>query len=251
MALLTLLPADVAPSTAVREIAELGNIDVYQRAGVLVFVAAQRFPGHPVDTRKPIDPTAHQHRMHRRGRHPQATGDLDRAEPMPPAQPHDLLGGPGRATMRPAAAVMHPGLTFGAAAISPLPGSPGRGQNIFAAWAGRGPAQQTSRASRNAACAGAVVGNRCAGAAAALAVNEPPAAVRDVVHLEPARSIDNHSWDIAAANHPYTNRDTAYRVTHQVARPATISTSSRAIQHPMPPFYVNSNEIAQGNPPDT
>jgi hypothetical protein len=64
----TLLPADVTPAAAVGDVAEFLHIDVQQRAGMVVFVAADRFTGAPVDMRQPVDPAADQHRMHGRGR---------------------------------------------------------------------------------------------------------------------------------------------------------------------------------------
>ena len=74
-----LLAADVAPAAAVGDVAELGDVDVDQRAGMVVLVAAQRFAGDPVDVREPVDPAADQHGVHGRGRHPEPAGDLDRA----------------------------------------------------------------------------------------------------------------------------------------------------------------------------
>ncbi|OLM08679.1 hypothetical protein Ae505Ps2_6066 [Pseudonocardia sp. Ae505_Ps2] len=56
-----------------------------QRAGMGVLVAAQRFAGDPVDVGEPVDPAAHQDRVHGRGGHTEPPGDLDRAQPVPPA----------------------------------------------------------------------------------------------------------------------------------------------------------------------
>ena len=43
------------------------EIDMQQRARVIVFVAADRLTGDPVDTGQPVDPAADQHRVHGRG----------------------------------------------------------------------------------------------------------------------------------------------------------------------------------------
>ena len=45
-----LVPADVAPPAAVGDVAEFGHIDVDQRAGMVMLVAADGFAGDPVDT---------------------------------------------------------------------------------------------------------------------------------------------------------------------------------------------------------
>ncbi len=99
-----------------------------QVARVLVFVAADRFPGGPVEVGQPVDPAADQHRVHRGGRQPQAVGDGHRAQPLLPPQVHDLAHhwrrGAPRAAMRPAGPVGHAGLTGAAVALGP---SVGRG----------------------------------------------------------------------------------------------------------------------------
>src|SRR5690606_35924381 len=88
--LLALLAADVAPTPAVGDLAELLHIDVDQIAWSIVFVTANRFAGGPVDMGEPVDPTADQNSVHGRGRHAEALSDLDWSEPLLPAQMHDL-----------------------------------------------------------------------------------------------------------------------------------------------------------------
>jgi hypothetical protein len=72
--------ADEAVTAAIGDVAELGDIDVDQRAGIGVFVAAQGFAGDPVDVGESVDPAAHQDRVHGRGGQAEAAGDLNRAE---------------------------------------------------------------------------------------------------------------------------------------------------------------------------
>ena len=59
---------DVAPPAAIRDVAELGDVDVDQRTRVGVLVAAQWFTGDPVDSTQTVDPAADQHGVHGRGR---------------------------------------------------------------------------------------------------------------------------------------------------------------------------------------
>jgi hypothetical protein len=72
------LPAtDEAVAAAVGDIAELGHVDVEQRSGMVVLVAADRLPGDPVDPRQPVQPAAHQHGMDRGGGQAEPAADLD------------------------------------------------------------------------------------------------------------------------------------------------------------------------------
>jgi hypothetical protein len=102
---------DVAPAAAVGDVAQLLDVHVDQRAGLVVFVAADRFTGAPVEVGQPVQPAADQHGVHRRGRQAQLVTYLDRPEPLPPAQPHDPLHhrprGPRRAPQRAAGPVLH------------------------------------------------------------------------------------------------------------------------------------------------
>jgi hypothetical protein len=95
-----LLLADVAPATAVGDLAELLHIHVQQVPGMVVLVATDRLAGGPVHMGEPVEPAADQHRVHRRGRQAQPVGDLDRAEPLLPPQVHDLPDGRGRGPVR-------------------------------------------------------------------------------------------------------------------------------------------------------
>jgi len=49
---------------------------------VCVFIAADRLCGDAVDVGKPVEPTAHQHRVHGRGGNAEPVTDLDRTEPL-------------------------------------------------------------------------------------------------------------------------------------------------------------------------
>ena len=69
--LVALLAADVAPAAAVGDVAELLDVDVEHRAGVVVLVAADRLAGDPVDVGEPVDPAPDQHRVHGRGGQPE------------------------------------------------------------------------------------------------------------------------------------------------------------------------------------
>jgi hypothetical protein len=119
-----LLSAHEAPATTIGNVAELGDIDMDQRAGMVVFVAAQRLTGHPIDMTEPADPAAHEHGMHRRGRQAELAGDLHRAETVPRPQLHDLpndgLRGLGRAGLRSRAAIGHPGRSLVSVPTGPL-----------------------------------------------------------------------------------------------------------------------------------
>jgi hypothetical protein len=75
---------------AVGDIAELGDIDMDQRAGMSMLITTQRLAGDTVDMGQPVDPAPGQHRVHRRARHIEPTSDLNRTEPATPPQAHDL-----------------------------------------------------------------------------------------------------------------------------------------------------------------
>jgi hypothetical protein len=138
-----LLFADVAPAATVGDVAELGDIDVDQRSGMIVFVAAQWFAGDPVDPGEAVDPAAHQDRVHGRGGQAEPAADLDWAQPLAPPQPHDLAHRRGRgavrAVVRAAAAVGHPGHALGAVAVGPFAGGFG-GDHEHLRCFGAGPA---------------------------------------------------------------------------------------------------------------
>ena len=68
-------------TAAVGDVAELGDVDVDQRPGMVMFVAADRLPGDPVDPGQPVGPAADQDRMDGGGRQAEPAADLDRAEP--------------------------------------------------------------------------------------------------------------------------------------------------------------------------
>ena len=63
--LLPLTAADVAPTTPVGDVPELLHIDVDERPGVVVLVAADRFAGGAVDVGEPVQTGARQDAMHR------------------------------------------------------------------------------------------------------------------------------------------------------------------------------------------
>ena len=89
-----------------------------------MLVAADRLAGGPVDVGQPVDSTPDQDRVHRRGRHGEPVADLDRPEPLLPAQVHDLAGHRRRSAVRLAVrrggTVDHPGRAFGGVAVGPL-----------------------------------------------------------------------------------------------------------------------------------
>ena len=60
------------------------------RPGIPVLVAADRLPRGSVDMGQPVDPAPHQHRVHRGWSQTHPVGDLDRSQPLLPAQMHDL-----------------------------------------------------------------------------------------------------------------------------------------------------------------
>ena len=109
--LVALLPADEPPPTAVGDLAELLHVHVQHRPRMGVLVAADRLTAHSVQMRQPVQPAPHQHRMHRRRRHPGSAADRYRAEALLPPQVHDLAqhlaGGPVRLGPRPRRTVDH------------------------------------------------------------------------------------------------------------------------------------------------
>ena len=127
---LALLPAQKPVSAAVRNVGELGDVDVDHRAGVRVLIATQRLAGDPVDVGEPVDPASDQHRVHCRGCDSEQATDLDRAQSTSPTQPQDLAGqlrrGPVRTSAWSTGAVTHPGRPFGAEPGCPFAGSHGR-----------------------------------------------------------------------------------------------------------------------------
>jgi hypothetical protein len=108
-----------------------------------MLVAAQRLASSPVEGGHAADPAADQDRVDGRGRHPEPPGDLDRAQPVTPAQrrdpAHHHLRGPGGAATGPGAAVGHPGR-----ALVPVAGRPlardGRADQEHPRRLGGGPA---------------------------------------------------------------------------------------------------------------
>jgi len=122
--------ADEAMPATVGDAAEFGDVDVDQRARVVVLVAADRFTGDSIDMGEPVDPAAPQNGVHRRGCDACLAGDLRGPKPMTPPQPHDLLNHGrrrlGRAGPRPRAAIGHTRDTLGVVAIGPLGGRPCR-----------------------------------------------------------------------------------------------------------------------------
>jgi len=79
--------SDVAPTTAVGDVAQLLHIHVQQLTGVRVFVAAYRLTGDPVYVCQPVDPTPAQHLVGSGWGNFDPIGDRDRAQA--------LLPGPG------------------------------------------------------------------------------------------------------------------------------------------------------------
>ena len=69
-----------APATAGRDPPQFLDVDVDQVARLFVLVATDHAPRGPIHPAQPIQLPAHQHAMHRRGRHLQADGDADWAE---------------------------------------------------------------------------------------------------------------------------------------------------------------------------
>jgi hypothetical protein len=121
--LVALPAAGVAPPAAVGDVAQLLDVDVQQRAGGVVLVAADRLTAGAVDVGEPVDPAAAQDRVHRGGRQTEPIGDGHRPQPLFPPQvhdpAHDRLWGAPRAVVRPAGPIGHAGLPGGAVAVGP------------------------------------------------------------------------------------------------------------------------------------
>ena len=107
----TLPASDVAPPAAVGDVAQLLDVHVQHRPGVVVLVAAHRFTGGPVHMGQPVQPAPDQHPVDRGGCDPHVRGELDRAQAFAQPQRHDPLRGRrgrlGRHRVRPARAVGH------------------------------------------------------------------------------------------------------------------------------------------------
>ena len=57
---------------------------------MVMLVSPEGFSGDPVDATESVDPAAHQNRMDGRGCQPELATNLNWAESLTPAQPHDL-----------------------------------------------------------------------------------------------------------------------------------------------------------------
>lgn len=95
---IALLSSNEPVTAPIRDIAELGHVNVDQRAWMVVLVATQWLASDSVDPGEPIDPTPHQDRVHGRCRHPELAGNLNRTEAVTPPQPHDQTHQDGLAT---------------------------------------------------------------------------------------------------------------------------------------------------------
>ena len=78
----SLLPAQIPPAATIGDVAELGEIDMDHRAGVIVLVAPDGLDGDAVDLREPVGADADKDRMDRRGRQAKPAGNLDRPQAM-------------------------------------------------------------------------------------------------------------------------------------------------------------------------
>ncbi len=84
-------PAQHPVPAAVGDSGELLHVHVHQLPGCAAFVAADRLAGGPVAAVQAGQPPAHQHPVHRGGRHADPGGDPDRADLVRPPQHHDPL----------------------------------------------------------------------------------------------------------------------------------------------------------------
>ena len=71
----TLGAAHESPTTSGGDVAQLFDVHVQQRPGLIMLVAANLFAGTDVNVRQPIQSTPHQHSVHRGGRYRQARSD--------------------------------------------------------------------------------------------------------------------------------------------------------------------------------
>jgi hypothetical protein len=79
--------AERAPAAAIRNVAQLLDVDMHKFAGL---AAANWFAGCAIDVPEPVDPAADQNPMHGGGREPDPIGDRDRTEALLPTLMHDL-----------------------------------------------------------------------------------------------------------------------------------------------------------------
>lgn len=122
----TLLSPDEPVPTTIRDTTERGDIDMEQRSGMIMFVAADRFCGDPVDAAESVDPAAHEHGVHGRGRDAELADDLCRSEPSTPSDLHDPFHRRRRCSGRhrpgSAGSIRHPRGTLGPESSCPQRG---------------------------------------------------------------------------------------------------------------------------------
>jgi hypothetical protein len=115
--------AQEAMAAAVRDVAQLLDVDVDQCARDRVLVAADRLSGGAVAPGEPVEPAAEQDAVHGRGRQADLGGNVDRAQAVTQPQPDDLADQPwgraGGAVPGPAGTVGHASWSVGLVAKDP------------------------------------------------------------------------------------------------------------------------------------
>jgi len=119
-----LLSTEELVPSAVRDVAELRDVDMDQGSRLVVLVASDRFTGDPINAAEPVDPATHEDGMNRRRRDAELTADLDRPQPTTPPRLHDPFHHRGRRLRRhrvwPTGTIKHPRGPFGPKPRRPL-----------------------------------------------------------------------------------------------------------------------------------
>lgn len=98
---ITLLAADKPPTAAaVGGVSQLLDVDMDERARVIMLVSADRFPGRPIDMAQPVQPGRGQDPVDCRGRDASSGGELDRPLAQPQPQRHHPRSDPVRGFVR-------------------------------------------------------------------------------------------------------------------------------------------------------
>lgn len=106
---ITLPAADKPPTAAVGDVSQLLDVDMDERARVIMLVSADRFPGRPINMAQ--QPGRGQDPVDCRGRDASSGGELDRLLAQPQPQRHhpcsDPVRGLVRAMARPRGTIRH------------------------------------------------------------------------------------------------------------------------------------------------
>ena len=81
-------PADEAPSTAVGDVSELGDVDMDEVTRLRVFIAAHRLAGGPIGVGQAVETAPDEHSVGGRGCNAAQCGQLQRSKTLAQPQRH-------------------------------------------------------------------------------------------------------------------------------------------------------------------